>query len=215
MSKIKAVLFDMDGLMVDTEPIHLQAFNFVFQQFGKYLTEEENAKKYIGISDIDEAKDMVVSFNLPISAPELVKAKKARVKELLISLVPQPGLIDLLKNLKQNGYKTAIASSSPLDIIKRIIQDLRIEEMFDEFTSGEEVKDGKPAPDVYLLAAEKVGVNPSECLVLEDAPRGVQAGKAAGMIVFAIPSQYTRGQDFSMADKVLNSLSEVYSQLKP
>ncbi|MDD5415521.1 MAG: HAD family phosphatase [Candidatus Daviesbacteria bacterium] len=210
MNKIKAVLFDMDGLMVDTEPIHLRAFNYALGKYGKHLTEEGNTRRYIGTPDIDGAKDMVLRFSLPISAQELVMVKKARVKELLTSLEPEPGLIELLANLKQNDYKVAIASSSYLETIRKIIQDLGVAKMIDKLASAEEVKQGKPAPDVYLLAAEKLGVSPSECLVLEDAPKGVQAGKLAGMKVFAIPSQYTKDGDFSLADKVLSSLSEVF-----
>ncbi len=211
MIQIKAVLFDMDGLMVDTEPLHLQAFNFALEKFGKYLTEEENTKRYIGTPDIDGARDMVARYNLPISVSELLKVKQDKSREFLKkSLNPEPGLIELLNNLKKNGYKVAIASSSSLENIKTVIESLGVKEVIDQLASAEEVKEGKPAPDVYLLAAEKLGVKPEECLVLEDAPKGVQAGKAAGMKVFAVPSQYTKGQDFSQADKVLGSLSEVF-----
>ncbi len=214
MKKIKAVLFDMDGLMVDTEPVHLKAFNLVFKTYSKYLTEEENAKRYISIPDIDGAKDMVVRFNLPISAEELVQAKQEKIKQLLKNnVVAQPGLRELLVNLKKDGYKIAIASSSQLETIKIIIDGLKIGSLIDAIASAEEVEHGKPAPDVYLLAAEKLGVSPDACLVLEDAPKGVEAGKAAGMKVFAIPSQYTKGQDFSHADKLLNSLNEVLPNL--
>lgn len=214
MKKIKAVLFDMDGLMIDSEPLHYQAFNVVLKKYGQHLTEKENKERYIGLSDEDEAVDMVVRFNLPISAEELVQAKREKAKKLLSNhIVVQAGLIDLLTNLHKNGYKIAIASSSRLEIIEIVINGLQITSLIDAFASAEEVKHGKPAPDVYLLAAEKLGVIPSECLVLEDAPKGVQAGKAAGMLVFAIPSGYTKGQDFSLADKVLNSLSEVFSLL--
>lgn len=214
IKKIKAVLFDMDGLMIDSEPLHLQAFNRVLEKYGKHLTEEENKERYIGLSDEDEALDMVDRFRLPISAEEVVRQKQIIFMQLLKSqIVAQAGLINLLKNLKQNGYKTAIASSSGLDEIKTVISGLGIDSYIDAYCSAEEVKNGKPAPDVYLLAAKKVGVDPSECLVLEDAPKGVQAGKAAGMTVFAIPSQYTKGEDFSQANKVLNSLSEVFTLL--
>lgn len=211
---IKAVLFDMDGLMVDTEPLHLQAFNKALEKYGKHLTEEENTKRYIGTPDIDGAKDMVVRFNLPISAKELVLTKQENTKQLLRNnIVAQPGLVALMTNLHKNGYKIAIASSSRLENIQTVIDGLKITSLIGALASTDEVEHGKPAPDVYLLAAKKLGVNPSECLVLEDAPKGVQAGKVAGMVVFAIPSQYTKGEDFSLADKVLNSLSEVLSNL--
>lgn len=214
MAKIKAVLFDMDGLMIDSEPLHLQAFNSVLEKYGKHLTEEENTKRYIGTPDVDGARDMVIRFNLPISAEELVLAKREKTKQLLRNnIVAQLGLMELLTELKKGGYKIAIASSSQLETIEIIVDELKVTSLIDASSSTGEVKRGKPAPDVYLLAAKKLGVEPLECLVLEDAPKGVQAGKAAGMKVFAIPSEYTKGEDFSLADKVLNSLDEVYREL--
>lgn len=210
MSKIKAVLFDMDGLMVDTEPVHFKAYKRVFNKYGKDFT-EENFKLYLGTSDVDCCKDMVVRFNLSISAEELLAEKRQVFRELIkTQLVSQPGLNELLTALSENNYKIAIASSSSLEDIKAIIKGINISSMLDDFASAQEVEHGKPSPDVYLLAAKKLGVGSNECLVLEDAPVGVQAGKAAGMKVFAVPSQYTKDGDFSLADKVLNSLSEVF-----
>lgn len=193
MTKIKAVLFDMDGLMIDSEPLHLQAFNNVLEKYGKHLTEEENTKRYVGFSKTREDKTVT--------------------KKLRNNVVALPGLMELLTDLKKDGYKIAIASSSRLETIKIVIGGLKISSLIGIVASTDEVEHGKPAPDVYLLAAKKLGMNPLECLVLEDAPRGVEAGKSAGMKVFAIPSSYTKGQDFSKADKVLTSLSEVFSLL--
>lgn len=215
MKSIKAVIFDMDGLMVDTEPLHLQAFNYALGKHGKYLTEEENTDRYIGVSDAEAAQDIAARFNLPISAAELVRIEHTKSRELYqTNLRPQKGLIGLLNDLKNAKYKIAIASGSDLKLIKTIIKNLKIERLIDQIASVEEVKNGKPAPDVFLKAAEKLDVNPSECLVLEDAPKGVQSGKAAGMRVFAIPSQYTKDQDFSLADKVVDSLSEVFELIR-
>lgn len=214
MKKIKAVLFDMDGLMIDTEPLHLQAFNEVLKHYGKYLTEEENSERYLGLSDKDEAEDMILRFDLPISAEKLCNMKSKSYKQFLKNkLVAKPGLVKLLTELSQNEYQIAIASSSALEEIETVIGRLNINSLINAYCSAQEVDHGKPAPDVYLLVAKKLRVQSKECLVLEDAPRGVQAGKAAGMTVFAIPSQYTKGQDFSQADKVLNSLSEVFNLL--
>lgn len=211
MKSIKAVIFDMDGLMIDSEPLIFQAYKEVFGKYSRQLSEKEYNQRYIGVSEADESKDMVVRFNLSISAEDLVLAKRSRYNQLLNDhLVAQPGLIELLTSLHQNGYKTAIGSSANLKNIKKVVDKLNISSLIGAYASAEEVKKGKPAPDVYLLAAKKLGVNPAECLVLEDAPKGVQAGKSAGMQVFAIPSKETKDQDFSQADKVLNSLSEVF-----
>lgn len=214
MKKIKAVIFDMDGLMIDSEPLHVQAFNSVLEKYDKHLTEEENKRRYIGLSDEDQSQDIILRFGLPISTEELVLRKQAVFMKILKNqLIPQQGLMKLLKKLDQTGYKTAIASSSPKDVIRAVIEGLKIADFIDDYVSAEEVENGKPAPDIYLSAAKRLKVQPSECLVLEDAPRGVQAAKAAGMICFAIPSGFTQNEDFSQSDKVLNNLSEVFSLL--
>ncbi len=214
MAKIKAVLFDMDGLMIDSEPLHLQAFNKVFEKFGKHLSGEENSKRYVGIADVGVVEDMVNRFNLPISAHELLVEKQNAYKDILKNgLVTQPGLIDLLTKLHSSGYKIAIGSGSYRVQIEIVIEGLNISSFIDQYMAIDDVKAGKPAPDIYLLAAKKLAVDPAECLVLEDAPSGVSAAKAAGMICFAIPSKETKGLDFSFADKVLGSLSEVFDLL--
>ena len=211
MEKIKAVLFDMDGLMINSEPFSFEAFTTVFRKYGKQLSEEDYVRRYVGISEAEESKDMVVRFNLPISAEELIQAKRILYKQFLKdNVITQPGLMELLEKLHQHSYKIAIGSSSTLKNIKAVINRIIISSLINTYASAEEVEYGKPAPDVYLLAAKKLGVNPTDCLVLEDAPKGVQAAKAAGMICFAIPSKETKGLDFSQADKVLNSLSEVF-----
>ncbi len=216
MAKIKAMLFDMDGLMIDSEPFSFKAFKSVFEKYGRQLSKEEYIRRYVGVSEAEESKDMVVRFNLPISAEELVQAKRTLYKQLLKdNVITQPGLMELLEKLHQYNYKTAIGSSSTLKNIKAVINKLKISSLIGTYASAEEVNNGKPAPDVYLLAAKKLGVSPAGCLVLEDAPKGVQAAKAAGMLCFAIPSNETKGQDFSMADKVLNSLSEVFELINP
>src|SRR3990167_9227819 len=115
---IKAVIFDMDGLMIDSEPFHYQAFNSVFNQFGLLLPKEENAK-YIGMPDIDEAKDMVVRYPFSITAEDLVKRKQAEFRRLLSqAIIPLPGLMELLEKLQQRKYKKGIASSSDLEEIE-------------------------------------------------------------------------------------------------
>lgn len=212
---IKLVIFDMDGLMIDSEPFHQKAFDRVFKEFGKELTEEENNRYYVGISDIDAAEDMINRFSLPISAQELVDKKQAAYRDLVSTqIIPQEGLMDLLITLQENGFKKVIASSSMLEEIKLIINSLKINEYIDDYFSAQQVKNGKPAPDLFLFAAEKMDTPTDECLVLEDAPSGINAAKAAGMKSIAIPSRETVGKDFSNATKILSSLSEVYTNLR-
>lgn len=212
---IKAVLFDMDGLMIDSEPLHYQAFNNIFQKYGNFLPKEENDERYIGITDTDAAEDMVQRFGLPLSANQLVKEVQDEYTSIISNGIPgQPGLMELLKDLKNHGYKTSIASGSTREEIEMVIKGLGIEDYMDSYTSAYEVDKGKPAPDVFLEAAERLGVKPEECLVLEDAPSGILGAKLAGMLRYAVPTEQTKDKDFSLANRVLKSLSEAFENLQ-
>lgn len=214
MNKIKAVLFDMDGLMIDSEPLNFKAWKSVFETYSINLKEDEFNQRYVGISDKEGTEDMVTRYKLSISAAELSQVKRSIYKQFLqTQLVPKPGLINLLINLQKKEYKTAIGSGSSLEEIQMVVKKLDIFHLINTFVSAEEVSKGKPAPDIYLEVAKRLKVNPNECLVLEDAAPGVKAAKAAGMMCFAIPSRETKGHDFSLADKILNSLSEVFNLL--
>ena len=211
---ITAVIFDMDGLMIDSETVSRLAFDQAIKDFGgDGLSEEENIK-YIGITDLDGAEDIIKTKKLKISKEELIDRKqKYYTQSLKEKIIVRPGLMDLFKDLKNKGIKMAIASSSQRQSIEIVIDKLDIKKYVDFYCSGRDVKRGKPFPDVFLKAAAGLGVDPKDCLVLEDAPKGVEAGKSAGMIVFAIPSRETKGGDFSKADLILSSLSIVSNNL--
>ncbi len=212
---IKAVLFDMDGLMIDSEPFHQKAFDTVLKEYGSSLSVEENNVLYVGIGDIAAAADMVKRKQLPISKEELIQKKQAVYMQYLKSdIIAQDGLRELLIELKRLKFKTAVASGSTLDEIKAIVTHLKIDEYFDFLCSSSQVPNGKPAPDIFLFAASKLGVDPAECIVLEDAPSGLRAGIAANMHVVIVPSRETKGKDFTGADVVLISLKEVPAYIK-
>jgi len=154
--------------MIDSEPFHHRAFDTVFREYGKALTAEDNNKYFIGISDIDAAKDMVVRYQLPITPQELVEKKQSAYRELVANeITPQPGLIELLSKLQEHGYTNAIASSSMLFEIEFVMNALHINQYIDAHCSAQEVDHGKPAPDLFLYAARKLGLEPTVCLVLE------------------------------------------------
>lgn len=204
-----SVIFDMDGLMIDSEPFHQRAFDYVFRLYGKNLTEEENNKYYVGISDKDAAEDMVKRFELPISAEDLARKKQLAYLKALGQIKAQSGLVDLLRNLTRRGYKKAVASSSTINEIEAVLNALKVKDFFLTYCSAQEVQNGKPAPDLFLLAAKNLKSNPANCLVLEDAPGGITAAKAAGMSSIAIPSKETQDKDFSEASIKLPSLADL------
>jgi HAD superfamily hydrolase (TIGR01509 family) len=144
---------------------------------------------------------------LPMNALQLVEKKEAVLARLFRTrLVPMPGLIKVLERAQQISLPTAVASSATLPTIQLVMQTLDIVRYFQTLTSGDQVEHGKPAPDVYLLAAERIGVLPKNCLVIEDSLNGVLAAKAAGMQCIAIPCQATKHQDHTKADKILGTL---------
>jgi len=210
---ISTVIFDMDGLMVDSEPTHYEALSRVLAPFGIALSREENAR-YVGVPDVEAFADLVDRYSLPVPSATLVAEKRATYLELIGKrIVAQPGLYRLLDRLEADGYALAVASSSPIVEIELILGRLEVRERFHGSFSAEQVARGKPAPDLFLHAALQVGAQPAQCLVLEDAPSGVRAAKSAGMICFAVPSEAARSGDFSPADRVLASLDEVYPAL--
>lgn len=211
LKRIKAVILDMDGLMIDSESLHCKAYDTVLKQYGYGLNAKENSERYVGISDPDISRDLISRYNLPIKPEKLAFLKQQEYRRLLGNeVIPQAGLLELLNRLKSSGFKVAIASSATTEEIKTVVKKLKIEPFINSITSSYEVENGKPKPDLFLHAAQKINIPPSNCLVLEDAPSGILAAKAAGMYSFAIPSSETKDKDFSKATKKLNRLSEVF-----
>lgn len=207
---IKAVLFDMDGLMIDSEPYHQKAFDAALREVGSSLSEEENTAHYVGISDKDAAQDMIRRKGLALTTDQLVTRKLELYRQYIqTEIIAKPGLLELLQFLTKNNIKKAVASSSSIEDIRAVVDHLEILHYFDALCSATQVAKGKPAPDIFLFASSKLAIPPHECLVLEDAPSGLAAGKSAGMTVIVIPSRETMGRDFSTADYMLGSLSEV------
>lgn len=207
--KIKAVIFDMDGLMIDSEPYHQKAFDQVLRKYGSSLSTEEN-NKYVGLGDTAAAVDIISRKKLQITVEDLLAQKESVYLELLqSSITANEGLLDLLVFLKRNTILSAIASGSSVTEIEAVIKHLYIETFFDFYCSSTQVPQRKPAPDIFLYAAKHLGVSPSECVVLEDAPSGLRAGKAANIPVIIVPSNETKDKDFSTADHIVSSLCDV------
>jgi beta-phosphoglucomutase family hydrolase len=206
MKKVTGLIFDMDGVLIDSEPLHLCAYQELLQGFGITFTEEDNYP-FIGRKDLDLAQHLIGLHKLPMQPLQLVEQKEAVLARLFRTrLVPMPGLIKVLERAQQISLPTAVASSATLPTIQLVMQTLDIVRYFQTLTSGDQVEHGKPAPDVYLLAAERIGVLPKNCLVIEDSLNGVLAAKAAGMQCIAIPCQATKHQDHTKADKILGTL---------
>ena len=201
----------MDGLMVDTEHLHHQSFKATLEKRGiNPIPNEQGIIHVSGISSEDNWKNFKKQYNFEADSADLSRDKHEFHLQLLKeNVTAMPGLLKLLEKLKANHIKMAIASSSVRQQIDLITSKLEISDFFDAVISGEDIKNGKPAPDIFLSAAKALQVDPKECVVLEDATSGVSAGKAAGMRVIAVPNEFNKHEDFKDADIVLDSLEKV------
>lgn len=214
MQKPRAVLFDMDGLMIDSELTRAKSFNLVISHHGGTITEK--IPHVIGIRVIDNWQLIKDKYHLPETVSELMAEGEKEYTRLIKENmpVPMPGLFELVDFINTTGLKTAVVSSSGMEHIKIKLDKLNLSDFFQSTISGDSLTHGKPDPEGYILAAAKLKVKPVDCLVLEDAPSGVQAAKAAGMSCIAIPSTYSKNGDFSQADYVLKNLQAVVPILK-
>jgi HAD superfamily hydrolase (TIGR01509 family) len=206
MSTIAAALFDMDGVLVDSEPLHLLATQLALGPRGPSYTERDN-RAFFGTTDHELFRVLRILFDVEASTDDLVEAKRRHLAALLRTRGrPMPGVPTIPLRLREDGVRLGLVTASPRPVIRAVLALVGLDDAFEAVVSGDEVPRGKPAPDGFLMAARRLGVEPSTCLVVEDSRNGVLAGKAAGMLVAAVPCAATGHEDFSPADLVLPSL---------
>lgn len=215
--EIKAVLFDMDGLMIDTESLSTEAFINSAKAQGYNMTKEETLK-VLGFTKASIYQFWIDYFQgTNVDGKKLVDDHYEYIENVLYTVGPKkmPYVEELLKYLRENNYKIAVASSSDTADIKNNLEKTKLEKYIDEIASGAEVENGKPAPDVFLLAAERLGVDAKDCLILEDSKAGIKAGKASGAMVFMVPDMFTVDKECEdTADRILTNLREVIEILE-
>lgn len=207
---MRAVIFDMDGVLIDSEPMHLEVEQKMLSSLGINISEDEMTE-FIGTASQQMWETLINRYDLKQSIDELhgvltrFKTKYFREE----ALEPIAGIVELLNGFKQNGLKLAVASSSPEEHIHIILEKLNIREFFQIVVSGDHVKVSKPEPEIFLLAAEKLGVKPGECVVIEDSTHGVSAAKAAGMTCIAFDNPNSLNQCYDKADKIVEKMDEI------
>jgi len=206
--KAKAVIWDMDGVIADTGPYHLSAWQEVFRKRGIKFTEEDFKRNF------GQKNDTIIRAALgeEISQSEIDSVAKEK-EETFRSLAgqkikPFPGAVELLQSLMKHGFKMAIASSTPIENIRLITGSFGIDNCFQSIVTGQDVTEGKPSPQSFLLAAQRLGVEPKNCIVIEDAVAGVAAAKRAGMRCLAITNTHPR-QSLKQADLIVDTLEAV------
>ena len=183
---MRGAIFDMDGLLIDSERLWQQEFRAIAAERG--LTLPENFPNEICGTGGNQARAVLARHFHTDDPGAVLRECSARVHALEEDGVPlKPGVRVILEGLRGAGYRIAVASSSPMDMIRRNLRMNGVEAFFDVLTSGREVANGKPAPDIFLLAAERLGVPPEECWVFEDSLSGTEAGARALCRVVMIP----------------------------
>jgi HAD superfamily hydrolase (TIGR01509 family) len=206
--RITHVIYDMDGLLLDTEPFYTQVTQAIVGRYG-HTFDWSLKSKMIGKKAIDSARILVEALRLPITPEEYLGERTGMLATLFPSAQPMPGARRLTRHLRKQRIPQGVASSS-----HRSEFDLKTSqhrEWFEDFQcvvlgDDPDVKRGKPAPDIFLAAAVRLGAKPEECLVFEDAPSGVEAARAAGMSVVAVPNPGMNPDALGGSDQVLPSL---------
>jgi beta-phosphoglucomutase family hydrolase len=202
----KAVLWDLDGVLVDTAPFHLQAWQELFQSLGKGFAEADFRRTF-GLRNDAILGDILGDLR-PAEIERLAQKKEELYRQKIEGKVTAiPGAVELLQRLQQRGRKSAIVSSTTRENVRVVLGSLGLEGAFEAVVAEEDASKGKPDPQGFLVAAEKLGVAASECMVIEDAPGGVEAAKRAGMRCIGVTTSRPR-EGLAAADLVVDSLEE-------
>jgi HAD superfamily hydrolase (TIGR01509 family) len=203
-NEIQALIFDMNGVIVDDEHLHRQAYEMVFDKLGHSLSQADYDDYFVGRVDEDAFRDACAAKCIEAGLEDCLELKCGYYRELAAhNLVPLPGVLDFIAGCAAR-YPLALATSAIKAEAGLIMREFNLEPYFKAMVTAEDVTRGKPDPQVFWLAARRLGVAPEHCLVVEDSTAGVEAAKAAGMACLAITSSYGRRQ-LSQADLIIDS----------
>jgi len=211
LKQVKAVIFDMDGVIIDSEPIHSRVKMDTFAHFGIAFNEEDLAR-YMGRTSGAIFKETLAKCGRTDIQPEDMAAyKHAHYLEILQSgeIAPVAGSVELIKSLYAAGLPLALATSSNVRVMNTVLDSFGIRKYFTSILSGGELPESKPNPAIYLISAERLGTAPADCLVIEDTTNGILAAKRAGMYCVAYRNPNSGKQDLSEADEIVDSLLDI------
>ncbi|MFL1011558.1 HAD family hydrolase [Flavisericum labens] len=208
---LKAVIFDMDGVIIDSEPMHNKAYHDMFDEIGIDVS-PELYQSFTGQSTINICKRLRDHFKLEQSPESLVALKRKHYKQFFetdseLGLID--GVLDLIKDYYSNGLTLVLGSSASMGGIKQIFERFDLNQYFKAKFSGGDLKQSKPDPEIFIKSAESTGFKREECMVIEDSTNGVEAAIAAGIFCVGYDSFHSKNQDYSKADMVINNFDEI------
>ncbi|MDT0558576.1 HAD family phosphatase [Ichthyenterobacterium sp. W332] len=208
---LKAVLFDMDGVIVDTEPLHRKAYFQMFSDIGIDVS-DHLFESFTGSSTIEICRALCMQFNLSLAPETLVQIKRQHFKVLFDtdkSLALIDGVLNLIKDYYQNNLTLVLASSASMPNINRIFKRFDLNQYFKAKLSGADLPKSKPHPDIFIKAAQASGYSRAECMVIEDSTNGIEAAKAANIFCVGYNSLHSKNQDYTKADLIINDFKEI------
>ncbi|WP_054851268.1 HAD family phosphatase [Olleya sp. ITB9] len=210
---VKAVLFDMDGVIVDTEPLHKKAYFLMFDQFNIEVS-KALYESTTGQSTINVCKKLCDVFGLKNDPKELMLCKRDIFSGLFHSdpsLKLIDGVLNIIKDYHHNGITLVLASSASMGTINKVFTRFELDQYFKAKISGADLKASKPHPEIFEKAAELAGYSQDKCIVIEDSTNGIKSAKAAGSFCIGYDSLHSKNQDYSQADVVVNDLNIIDS----
>ncbi len=208
---LKAVIFDMDGVIIDSEPMHHKAYYDMFNEVDINVS-KEFYESFTGQSTINICKRLCDHFNLIESPETLVGLKRKHYKQFFesnSSLTLIDGVLDLIKEYHNNGLTLVLASSAAMTSINQIFERFELEQYFVAKLSGGDLKQSKPHPEIFINAVQSTGYSKNECIVIEDSTNGIEAAKGAGVFCVGFDSFHSKNQDYSKADLVIKDFNEI------
>jgi len=209
---LKAVLFDMDGVIVDTEPLHHKAYQKMFGKVGIEVS-SEMYEGFTGQSTYGICVQLCTYFNLEQDPQELVQIKRNYFTKLFFEdddLQLLDGVEELINDYFKQGLTLVVASSASMFSINNVMKRFNLDRFFSNKLSGADLKASKPHPEIFINAAKAANALPNECFVIEDSTNGIKAAKRAGIYCVAYKSEHSKNQDYALADMVISDYNEIY-----
>src|SRR6478672_5607586 len=208
---IQTVIFDMDGVIIDSEPVYFKIDKEMFEELNIAVSFEEHCT-YVGTSSQNMWDAIIKKHRIPDHPGELMRKEYKLYMDYLLSakdLQPIDGIMELINDLHENNFKLILASSSRMETIDIILKRFKLSDLFIARVSGSELAHSKPHPEIFLRSAQLVGSEPKECIVIEDSRNGVAAAKAAGMKCIGFLNPSSGDQDLKTADMTIRAFKEL------